>query len=85
MIHDDPSSAALRKEAETAFEAVFHESKSTGHASIRPVIDTKQKLSAYERKILPGIKGQSVSEGDDLERFFVNLDRSLDEMNCRFF
>ena len=55
--------------------AVVNESKSTGHASIRPVIDAKKKLSDYERKILPGIKGRNVTDGDELERFFVNLDR----------
>ena len=69
------------QEAEAAVLAVVRESKSTGHASIRPVIAAKQKLSTYERKILPGIKGRSVTEGDDLERFFVELDRSLDAMN----
>ena len=77
----DPASTALRQEAEAAVLAVVRESKSTGHASIRPVIAAKQKLSTYERKILPGIKGRSVTEGDDLERFFVELDRSLDAMN----
>jgi hypothetical protein len=84
MIHDDLSSGVLRREAEIAFEAVFRESKSTGHASIRPVIHAKEKLSAYERQILPGIKGRSVPDGDYLERFFVDLDRSLDAMNSVF-
>jgi hypothetical protein len=83
-IHDDPTSAALRKEAEAAVGAVVRESKSTGHASIRPVIDAKTRLSAYERKILPGIKGRNVNDGDNLERFFVDLNRSLDAMNAVF-
>jgi hypothetical protein len=56
-----------------------------GATSIRPVIAAMEKLSAYERKILPGIKGRSVADGDALERFFVDLDRSLDEMNAAFF
>ena len=81
IIPADPTSTALRQEAEAAVLAVVRESKSTGHASIRPVIDAKHRLSIYERKILPGIKGRSVTEGDDLERFFVELDRSLDAMN----
>jgi hypothetical protein len=85
LVLDDPASAGLRREAETAFQAVFRESKSTGHASIRPVIDAKNKLSAYERKILPNIKGRRVADGDALERFFVDLDRSLDLQNAAFF
>jgi hypothetical protein len=83
-IHDDPSSTALRKEAEAAVHAVVRESQSTRHASIRPVIDAKAKLSAYERKILPGIKGKNITDGDNLERFFVDLNRSLDAMNAVF-
>lgn len=84
MIHDDPKSAGLRRQADAAFEACFRESKTTGHASIRPVIAAKEKLSFYERSILPGIKAQSVPNGDYLERFFVDLDRSLDAMNAVF-
>lgn len=83
-IPSDPESADLRRAAESAFQAVVRESKSTGHASIRPVIDTKGKLSAYERRILPDIKARNVTDGDDLERFFVDLDRSLDAMNSVF-
>ncbi len=84
MIHDDPTAAGLRRQADAAFETCFRESKTTGHASIRPVIAAKEKLSLYERSILPGIKGQSVPNGDYLERFFVDLDRSLDAMNAVF-
>ena len=83
-IHDDATSTPLRREAEDAFLAAFRESKSTGHASIRPVIAAKDKLSAYERKVLPAVKGQSVSDGDALEAFFVDLNRSLDLMNAYF-
>lgn len=84
IIQDDPTSTALRREANEAFRAAFRESKSTGHASIRPVIAAKNKLSAYERKILPAIKGRSVPDGDALEAFFVDLDRSLDVMNSYY-
>jgi hypothetical protein len=84
-IPDDPASTALRQEAETAVLAVVRESKSTGHASIRPVIAAKEKLSTYERKILPAIKDRSVSEGDDLDRFFVELDRALEAMNSVYY
>ncbi len=84
MIHDDSATATLRRQADAAFEACFRESRTTGHASIRPVIAAKEKLSAYERSILPGIKANSTPDGDSLERFFVDLARSLDRMNAAF-
>ena len=84
MIVDDPGSTALRRSADDAFRAVYHESQTTGHASIRPVIAAKRKLSAYERAILPAINGRSVADGDNLERFFVDLNRSIDGMNSVF-
>lgn len=86
ILRDDstPTATALRRAADDAFRAVYHESKTTGHASIRPVIAAKAKLSAYERKVLPAIKDRSAPDGDALEAFFVDLDRSLDEMNAVF-
>jgi hypothetical protein len=81
----DPTSTALRQEADAAFLAVVRESQSTGHASIRPVIDAKNKLSAFEHKILPEVKARNVTDGNDLDRFFVDLDRSLDAMNSVFY
>ena len=76
----DPTSEDLRRTAEAAVKGIVRESKSTGHASIRPVIDAKSKLSAYERKVLPGIKSKNVTDGDTLEMFFVELGRALDAM-----
>lgn len=75
-----PTSGELRRRAEGAVAAVVAESKSTGHASIRPVIDAKAKLSAYERRIFPRIRARNVTDGDDRERFFVERDRALDWM-----
>jgi hypothetical protein len=80
----DPDSTELRRAADDAFRAVVRESQSTGHASIRPVIDTKNKLSAFERKILPDVKAQNVTDGENLERFFGDLNWSLDAMNSVF-
>jgi hypothetical protein len=76
----DPAAVELRQAAEAAVQAVVRESKSTGHASIRPVIDAKNKLSAFERKVLPGVKTRNHTDGDALEAFFVDLDRSLDAL-----
>ncbi len=60
--------------------AVVRESKSTGHASIRPVIAAKTKLSAFERKVMPEVKAKNVTDGDALDTFFFNLDNALDTL-----
>src|SRR5262249_37669746 len=58
-IPGDPAAVELRQTAEAAVRAVVHESKSTGHASIRPVIDAKNKLAAFERKALPEVQAKN--------------------------
>jgi hypothetical protein len=79
-IPTDPGSSALREAAEKAVRSVVRESVSTGHASIRPVIDAKNKLSELEHRILPIVKDRNVTDGNELERFFFDLDSSLDAM-----
>jgi hypothetical protein len=79
-IPNDPASSEARRAAEAAVRTVVRESTSTGHASIRPVIDAKNKLSALEHKILPEVKDKNVTDGNELEKFFSGLDRSLDAM-----
>jgi hypothetical protein len=46
----------LRQTAETAVRKVLQESKSTGHGSVWLVVDAKNKLSAFERKLLGVVK-----------------------------
>lgn len=60
------------------------ESKSTGHASVRPVIDAKHKLSAFERSVLPAIRTRNATDGAAVEMFFLDLDRALDELTFRY-
>jgi hypothetical protein len=79
-IPGDPASAELRRTAEEAVRAVVRESKSTGHASVRPVIDAKTKLSAFERKVLPVVKTKNATDGAALETFFLDLDKALDAL-----
>jgi hypothetical protein len=79
-IPNDSGAVALRRAADAAIRAVVHESKSTGHASVKPVIDAKNKLSAFERKVLPEVKAKNATDGAAIERFFVDLDNALDAM-----
>ena len=83
-IPDDPASAGLRRAAEEAVRTVVHESKSTGHASVRPVIDAKNKLSAFEHKVLPAVKTKNSTDGAALETFFLDLDKALDALTYMY-
>ena len=62
-VPDDPAAAKLRQAAEEAVRNVVHESKSTGHGSVRAVIDAKNKLSAFENKVLPEVKTKNTTDG----------------------
>ena len=83
-VPDDLATKSLRRDAEAAVRGVVLESKSTGHASVRPVIDAKNKLSAFERKILPEVKAKNATDGAALETFFFDLDNALDTMTYTY-
>jgi hypothetical protein len=83
-IPNDPAAAELRQAADAAVQAVVREWKSTGHGSVRPVIDAKNKLSAFERKVLPVVKSKNTTDGAALEAFFLDLDKSLDVMTYTY-
>ena len=80
---DDPGARAAAGRGGRRI-AVVRESKSTGHASIRPVIAAKNKLSAFERKVMPVVKAKNVTDGDALDTFFFNLDNALDTLTYTY-
>jgi len=83
-IANDSATAKLRETAEDAVRTVVRESKSTGHASVRPVVEAKNKLSAFERQVLPGVKSRNRTDGAAVEAFFFDLDHALDALTYRF-
>jgi hypothetical protein len=83
-ILDDPATAPLRRSAEAAVTKAVQESKSTGHGSVRLVVDAKNKLSAFEKYALPAVKSKNSTDGAALEAFFSDLDRSLDALTYTF-
>jgi hypothetical protein len=76
----DPAVTESRKAAEAAVRAVVLESKSTGHASVRPVIDAKNKLTAFEKLALPEVRAKNAIDAADLETFISDLDKALDQL-----
>ena len=83
-ISNDSSTAKLRQTAEDAVRTVVRESKSTGHASVRPVVEAKNKLSAFEHQVLPGVKNRNRTDGAAVEAFFSDLDNALDALTYRY-
>jgi hypothetical protein len=83
-IPNDPATAELRQAADAAVQAVVREWKSTGHGSVRPVIDAKNKVSAFEGKVLPGVRAKNATDGAALENFFFGLNKSLDAMTYTY-
>jgi hypothetical protein len=84
VISNDSSTAKLRQSAEDAVRAVVRESKSTGHASVRLVVEAKNKLSAFEHQVLPGVKNSNRTDVAAVEAFFFDLDNALDALTYRY-
>jgi hypothetical protein len=80
----EPETAELRHTTEAAVTAVVSESKSAGHASVRPVIDAKKKMWAFKRKVLPAVQAKDATDGAALEGFFNELDHALDVLPFTF-
>ena len=83
-ISSDSATAKLRQGAEDAVRTVVRESKSTGHGSVRLVVEAKDKLSAFERQVLPGVRNKNRTDGAAVEVFFYDLDHALDALTYRY-
>ena len=83
-ISSDSATVKLRQTAEDAVQMVVRESKSTGHASVRPVVEAKNKLSAFEHQVLPGLKNRNRTDGAAVEAFFFDLDKALDALTYSY-
>jgi hypothetical protein len=83
-IPEDSATDSLRRVADDAVKGVFLEWKSHGHASIRPVIDTKKKILAFKHKVLPAVWKKNATDGFALETFFGDLDKALDVLTFRY-
>ena len=83
-ISNDSATEKLRHNAEDAVRTVVRESKSTGHGSVRLVVEAKNKLSTFEHQVLPGVKSKNQTDGSAVEAFFYDLDKALDVLTYRF-
>jgi hypothetical protein len=74
---NDATAARARQAAEEAVRGVVQESRTYGHASTRHVADARNKLTAFARQTLPALKARNAADADDLERFIVELKKTL--------
>jgi hypothetical protein len=83
-VSNDSTTEKLRQSADDAVRTVVRESKSTGHGSVRLVVEAKNKLSALEHQILPGVRNKNRTDGAAVEAFFFELDNALDVLTYRY-
>jgi hypothetical protein len=83
-IPEDSADAALQRTVEEAVRSVVAESKSTGHASVRPVIEAKKKVEAFERKVLPMVRRKNPTDAAAVDAFFFHLKQALDQLTNTF-
>jgi hypothetical protein len=70
---DDPA----RRTAEEAVRGVVEEHRKYGQAAVRRVADARNKLTAFARQALPALKARNAADADALERFIVELQKTL--------
>ena len=81
---DDPTVAVARHAAEGAVKEVVRQGKSSGHASVRQVVDAKAKLTSFAREALPKLKTRNAADASGLESFVVELEKTLQTMADRY-
>ncbi len=74
---NDATAAQARQAAEEAVRGVVQESRKYGHASTRHVADARNKLTAFAYQALPALKARNAADADALERFIVELKKTL--------
>ena len=73
-----------RRDAEEAVGLVFREHATYGQATIRHVADARNKLTEFLRQSLPSLKARDRDAANQLERFVVELQKSLATMTAHY-
>jgi hypothetical protein len=81
---DDGATFGARRRAEEAVGTVAVAAASNGHATIRQVLDAKNKLTDFARRALPIVKAKNAADSDSLERFIVELGKTLQTMAVNY-
>jgi hypothetical protein len=73
-----------RKDAEQAVALVVQEHSTYGKATIRHVADARNKLTELARQSLPWLKARDRDAATQLERFIVELQKTLSTMTSHY-
>lgn len=81
---EDAAVSGTRKPAEEAVRDVVDAGRVSGHATVRQVVDAKVKLAAFSRLALPIVKAKNAADSAALERFIVELEKTLQTIADRY-
>ena len=81
---DDAAVAGTRKVAEDAIRGVVSASHAYGQATVRQVVDAKNKLTAFTRRALPIVMARNAADSNGLETFIVELGKTLQTMAVNY-
>jgi len=81
---DDAATAGKRRAAEEAVRRVVSAEKTHGSASVRDVVEAKKRLTAFAREALPIVSARNRADSDALERFIVELEKTLQTMAASY-
>jgi hypothetical protein len=81
---DDAAVAGTRKVAEDAIRGVVSTSHAYGQATVRQVVDAKNKLTAFTRRALPIVMARNAADSNGLETFIVELGKTLQTMAVNY-
>jgi hypothetical protein len=82
-----PSAApedSARRAVEAAVQRAVHTETQSGHATVREVIDARNKLSAYAHVALPEVRARNAADANGLETFMVELGKTLRTMAVNY-
>ena len=63
---------------------VVREAQDANNATIRHVLDARNKLNAYGRESLAGVKTRNAADAAGLERFIVELEKTLQTLALNY-
>jgi hypothetical protein len=80
----DTRSFPAKQDAEQAVSLVVREHSTYGQATIRHVADARNKLTEFARRSLPSLRARDSSAANQLERFIVELQKTLVTMTAHY-
>jgi len=73
-----------KQEVEKAVAQIVAEHDKYGAASIRHVADARNKLTEFARQSLPSLKARDRTAADQLEKFIVELQKTLATLTVNY-